>query len=303
MTRAVLAAVGIGALATACSRGDDGRRTLIAFAMQRELNQEIMVIAPDGSGVRTIASSPEYDETPAWAPDGFGLLFASGRGDLKSGVYLFDGKLSLLFGAHTWIERAPAWAPSGRSIAFMSNRDGNWEIYTVGSDGNNPVRLTETDAFEQWPAWSADSAKIAFVSNEGGQHDVYVMAAEGSDPMQLTNDRGWDGPPAWSPDGARIAWPSEREGQLAYYVMKPDGTEAVRVTSFEPRSDDPFFPAASWSPDGERLVFVSSRDGFRELYLVDADGSNERRLTTLRGTITNPAWSPRLPPDLSWMDR
>ncbi|NIM51841.1 MAG: hypothetical protein GTO22_21785, partial [Gemmatimonadales bacterium] len=46
-------------------------------------------------------------------------------------------------------------------IAFMSDRDGNWEIYVMGADGSNPVRLTDNPASDYDPAWSPDGTRIA----------------------------------------------------------------------------------------------------------------------------------------------
>ena len=39
-------------------------------------------------------------------------------------------------------ERSPVWSPDGKRIAFTSERDGNAEIYVMGSDGSQQTRLT-----------------------------------------------------------------------------------------------------------------------------------------------------------------
>ena len=31
----------------------------------------------------------------------------------------------------------PKWSPNGAQIAFVSNRDGNYEIYTMSSNGDS----------------------------------------------------------------------------------------------------------------------------------------------------------------------
>ena len=43
---------------------------------------------------------------------------------------------------HAWYDDSPAWSPDGKGIAFASDRDGNWEIYLMNTDGSNPQRLT-----------------------------------------------------------------------------------------------------------------------------------------------------------------
>ena len=73
-----------------------------------------------------------------------------------------------------------AFVPSSTAqIAFCSNRDGNFEIYVMNTDGSNPVRLTNDPAQDVTPAWSPDRTKIAFGSTRTGNTDVYVMNADG----------------------------------------------------------------------------------------------------------------------------
>jgi len=43
----------------------------------------------------------------------------------------------------------------GRSrIAFASNCNGNFEIYTMDSDGKNQVRLTDNSSWDWSPSWN-----------------------------------------------------------------------------------------------------------------------------------------------------
>jgi len=46
-----------------------------------------------------------------------------------------------------------AQAPKQAQIAFDSNRDGNYEIYVMDSDGNNTQRLTNNPANDFYPSW------------------------------------------------------------------------------------------------------------------------------------------------------
>ena len=62
----------------------------------------------------------------------------------------------------------PSWSPDGRHIAFASDRDGNVEIYVMGSDGSNPRRLTNHSAGDGHPSWSPDGRHIAFASDRDG---------------------------------------------------------------------------------------------------------------------------------------
>ena len=84
--------------------------------------------------------------------------------------------------SHTAADWSPTWSPDGRHIAFVSNRDGNPEIYVMGSDGSNPRRLTHHTANDWSLVWSPDGRHIAFHSNRDGNWEIYVMGSDGSNP-------------------------------------------------------------------------------------------------------------------------
>lgn len=83
-------------------------------------------------------------------------------------------------------------AAYGDRVAFMSNRDGNWEIYVVNSDGTGFVRLTHDSANDGLPTWSPDGRSIAFVSDRGGIWAVWAVNPDGSDRRKLF-DLGGEG--------------------------------------------------------------------------------------------------------------
>jgi Tol biopolymer transport system component len=47
----------------------------------------------------------------------------------------------------------PTWSPDGGRIAFYSDRDGDWDIYVMASDGSDVVKLTGDTSNDQVPAW------------------------------------------------------------------------------------------------------------------------------------------------------
>jgi Tol biopolymer transport system component len=54
---------------------------------------------------------------------------------------------------HPGLDQAPVWSPDGARLAFQSDRDGNWEIYTIGADGSGLTNLTKSPAEETQPKW------------------------------------------------------------------------------------------------------------------------------------------------------
>jgi Tol biopolymer transport system component len=182
-------------------------------------------------------------------------------------------------------------ASGASKVVFSSNRDGNFEIYSMNSDGTAQARLTNHSAIDVFPAWSPNNDKIAFSSNRDGHlnFEIYVMNADGSSPAPLTTNARVDGKPAWSPDGTKIAFSSNRDGNFEIYVMNADGSGLARLTNNWAIDSDP-----TWSPDGSKIAFSSNRDGVLnfEIYVMNAGGGGVTRLTNNSALDVSPAWSP-----------
>jgi len=179
--------------------------------------------------------------------------------------------------------------PSTDRILFVSNRDGNFEIYSMDSSGNNQTRLTFDTHIDGSPVWSPDHSKIAFTTTRTGALDIFVMNADGSNQTRLTSSGLINDGPSWSPDGTKIAFWSTRDGNAEIYVMDADGQNPRRLTSHKRSDTQP-----SWSPDGSKIAFVSNRDGLLnfDVYVMNADGSQVTRLTSSPSIDEAPAWSP-----------
>lgn len=163
-------------------------------------------------------------------------------------------------------------------VVFASNRDGNFEIYRIGVDGANSVRLTTTPFTDTMPVWSPDGQQIAFVSTRTGNADLFVMGRDGSQPTQITRDGADDLFPSWTPVGNRLAWVRRNGTQRTLWVANADGSNARTISGALPWLAHPV-----WSPDGQRLAFDydASGDGWNDLAMINADGSGLRLLGSL----------------------
>jgi dipeptidyl aminopeptidase/acylaminoacyl peptidase len=171
------------------------------------------------------------------------------------------------------------------TIAFESDRDGNWEVYRMDPNGENPLNLSNNPADDFNPAWSPDGKQIVFVSNrendQGGGQVLYVTDFEGSAVRQLTTE-GESNFPDWSNDGTMITY--SHQGDI--YVIPADGSgESVNLTNSPEEDSQPV-----WSPDSQQIAWLSGQSDDWNIFLMNADGSDPRQVTTTGG-VSSVTWT------------
>jgi len=163
-------------------------------------------------------------------------------------------------------------------IAFVSSRDGNQEIYTMDSNGNNQLQLTDNDLYKNSPLWSPDGKKIAFEAQaKNGDYDIYIMDSDGNNLKKLTDNSDYSKNLSWSPDGKKIVFVLSFQNNYPdseIYVIDSDGNNQIQLTNNDLADGSP-----CWSLDGKKIAFVSSHDGDYEIYTMDPDGENQIQLT------------------------
>ncbi|HEY2962180.1 MAG TPA: hypothetical protein VGJ37_07165 [Pyrinomonadaceae bacterium] len=182
----------------------------------------------------------------------------------------------------------PSLLAAQERIAFSTSREGNFDIWSMNSDGSDPKRLTNNPASDGDPSFSPDGSKIAFVSFRDGNSEIYVMNADGTNQKRLTSYAASDAEPAWSPDGSKIVFSSHRDNSADIFVMNADGTNPVNLTNFPDGNET----EPAWSPNGRKIAFRGLRNGGIEIYVMNDDGSDQTPLTSSSGIDTEPAWSP-----------
>lgn len=191
---------------------------------------------------------------------------------------------------------ACATTPPDLRIAFMSDRDGDFDIYLMNTEGENLVNLTADEAINGVPDWSPEARAFVYLTEqEGGSLGVYTMAIDGSDSRQLVGEPSANaGPPRWSPDGGLIAFGAgeiDAESgaliQADIFVVDADGENLRNLTNSA--SLDRF---GDWSPDGRHIVFSSNIDGNLAVYTIEVATGETTRLTDPAYVSATPDWSP-----------
>jgi len=177
-------------------------------------------------------------------------------------------------------------------LAFGININGNTDVYSVQSDGQDLQRLTTDPGFDACAAYSANGERIAYCSGQAqfGPVQVWTMKQDGTDKQQVTHLSGPATFPDYSPDGNKIVFTAKPAGSPTrdIYVINSDGTGLTQLTSGE--GDNAY---AAFSPNGSKIVFTSDRTGIRQVWLMHADGSHQRQLTfDAQPKDQVPDWSP-----------
>ena len=184
---------------------------------------------------------------------------------------------------------------SATQIVFVHAND----IWTVGRDGGDAMRLTSSEGAETDPAFSDDGEWIAFSGQYGGNTDVYVMPAGGGQPQRLTWHPSADIVQGWMPNG-QILFQSGRLGQPTklwqfYTVPRSGGLPAPTGT--------PQAFLGGLSADGAYLAY-------QEIGFWDPEWRNYRGgqaqpisiVSTSSWERTTPPWEGERQMDPVWMD-
>jgi len=199
------------------------------------------------------------------SPDGKELVISDqSQGDHKSQIYI----LPFVGGTPRLITKnAPSywhgWSPDGKALAFVGERNGEFDIYSISTQGGEEKRLTTAKGLDDGPEYSPDGKYIYFNSVRTGHMQIWKMRADGSEQEQVTNGELNDWFPHISPDGTQmvfISFPKEVEGHpenkdvMLRLMSLKDGKITVLAKLFGGQGT---INVPSWSPDGTKVAFVS----------------------------------------------
>jgi Tol biopolymer transport system component len=282
-------ALSLVTLVPAAAVAQSGPPAGIAFQSNRDGDNNIYVMDPDGSFQTRVNIDASNDQRADISPDGRRIAFVSDRAGSHFEIFVMNsdgsGIRQLTVTSATATNTWPRWSPNGEWIAFQSNVTGAFQIYAIRPDGSDIVQLTNSGV-NQFPAWSPDGTRLVVRTDV----DLYVIDVAGaSAPVRLTttvvpgviNQMA-----SWSPDGTRIAFMSTREtGRYpSVFVMNADGADPVDLTPKPASETGPWTSRApDWSPNGKYIYFTGTRPGMstEQIYVMGADGNNVTLLTSV----------------------
>jgi tricorn protease len=171
------------------------------------------------------------------------------------------------------------------------------DLWTVGTNGGQAVRLTAHPGMEVFAKFSPDGKWLAFTGQYDGDEQVYVVPSSGGEPKQLTfypargplTPRwGYDNQiMGWTNDGKSIVFRSQRDS----YTLPISKLYTIPMTGGAPTAlPMPEAGSGDFSPDGSKMVYSPRSRDFRSekrygggqantLYIYDLTTNDARKIS------------------------
>lgn len=226
------------------------------------------------------------------ATNGEDIVF-SFAGDLYK-VSINGGEAQRLT-SYVGYEIFPHFSPDGKTIAFTGQYDGNTEVFTMPSEGGEPLRVSYTATNERDDVadrmgpnnivmgWTSDGQRIVYRNriSDGFDGKLYTIDKEGGLPEAIPLPEG--GFCSYSPDGKKLAynrvmrefrtWKYYKGGQADdIWIYDPAAKSVTNVTNHEAQD---IFPM--WI--GQEIYFISDRDRTMNLFVYNTQTKETKKVT------------------------
>lgn len=259
----------------------------IVFRSDRDGDNEIFKMNADGTNlwdgaaVHQLTRNTASDFLPSFSPDGAEIVFqrytagsSTGQGNEVMKMNADgQGQINLTNNASNINDGAPSFSPDGSQIVFHSNRNGNFEIYTMGATGGTVTRRTNNTVDDRNPSYSPNGSQITFQSVRDGASRIYTMSSSGTSQTRRTNHGGSDTTPSWQGDSRN----PESQITAGPPAVTNQSTATFEFTSDEPGSSFQCQLSGGWTSCVSPFSTGSLPDGnhtFR-VRAVDPSGNTE----------------------------
>lgn len=266
---------------------EDGKK--IVFGSLHYGNGDICIVDADGSNLKRLTNTPEYEGEPKFSPDGSKIVFVSERDENGMGeIYLMniDGSNQKRLTRNEYYDSSPSFSPDGKKIVFlrlMGTHINN--IFIMDIEGSNEMRLTDTKEGEANPYYSYDGEKIRYTSGNLTEGvEICEMNLDGTQKILLIKLEQACQAPCFSRDAQKIAFLSSRDTnyqvdpytRMELWIMNKDGSGKKQLTFTKNYKSYP-----SFVPEGNQILFLEherSGNGKGQIRIINTDGTGLRTI-------------------------
>ena len=200
---------------------------------------DIFVIKSDGTNLQNLTNDSAGNWFPQFLPDGSKIIFKSENDIFSINI---DGTNAFnITNSSSSIDHVDITS-DGTKIVCLSARDGQLNVYTIGIDGSNLKKLSNTIAVGN-PHFSFDGFEIVYIGWSQTGYDIITMHQDGSNEKIIAsttrpiNNDYWRPTAFFSPDGEYVVFTSFNDGNNEIYVIDVDGNNLKNLTN-DPDKED-----------------------------------------------------------------
>lgn len=169
----------------------------VAMVLSKSGMVDLYVANADGSNLKQLTRSSEYESSPCWSPDGRWICFATqlkGGGRVLAKVASSGGDVQRIRVAGVSNPSEPDWSPDGKWIAFTAQM-GSFQLCVVPAEGGDVTLLAGGDD----PSWAPNSRTVAFTRHASGRQTLSLLDVFTKQVKDVPRISGSDNSqPAWA---------------------------------------------------------------------------------------------------------
>jgi len=187
-------------------------------------------------------------------------------------------------------DRYPSWS-TGDEVVFTSNRTGNFQLWSIKSNGARLHQVMRTNGTDSQPVWKPIGGFIAFSSDQADSNfEIFSANNGGTGLIRVTRlPLMRDVHPTWSVLDEIVYESSNPQETETNLVLSPAAGGDPRTLTSNPilRKVDPAF-----SPDGQEIAYAAQdATGQFDLFTMARDGTNVKQITnTPNFSEREPEW-------------
>lgn len=242
----------------------------------------------------SLSAQPLWLRSAAISPDGTQIAFA-----YKGDIFLVNsnGGTAIPLIIDDSYESMPVWSNDGSTLAFASDRYGNFDVFTINTDGSELSRLTFhsshdlpntfTNGNEEvlFNSWRVDIAKYAQFPNSR-MPELYAVNISGGRPRTVLTTPSEAS--AFNKAGNKLYYQDRKGFEDPFrkhhvssiardlWVYDFDSKKHTQLTTFEGEDRNPIL-----SPDEKDLYYLSEESGTFNVHKMDLEDGSSSQLTTL----------------------